>query len=158
MSGWAEERKVLQSWFATQWALLTTPVKGTDVPVSYEGQTFDPPKSGGAYIEMWLLGQDEGTQVSLGTPALNRYVGMVQFTINCPLVDGGSNAQARQIADALDGLWSGRRFQTTTGHIRCRVPGLRTLGNMDGRWIAVLTVPYLRDDIRPIPPPVALSQ
>jgi hypothetical protein len=156
VSGWAEERQVLEAWLASQWTTLAPPWNQTTCPIQYEGVEFDPPAAGGPYIAMFLVGASEGTQISLGTPALNRYVGMIQFTISCP-VGVGPNMMARQIADVLDRLFKGRRFQTSAGRIRCRVPGLHTLGEVNDRWVAVLTVPYLRDEIAPIPPPVGLA-
>ena len=158
MSGWSEERQILEVWFAAQWAALSGPWNAKTVPVEYEGLVFDIPPSGGPYISMFLVGSQEGTQIELGTPALSRYVGMIQFTISCPIGTGqGPNATARGIGDALDGLWKGRRFQTSLGRIRCRVPGLHMLGTQDDRFVAVLTVPYLRDETTPIPPPVGLA-
>jgi Bacteriophage related domain of unknown function len=158
MSGWAEERRVLQSWFADQWAHLAGPINAVSVPVEFEGQVFDTPPDGRAYISMYLIGASSGTQVSLGSDPLSRYVGMVQFTISCPIGgSGAANDTARQIADALHGLWKGRRFRTSGGRIRCRVPGLHTVGNSGNRFVAVLTVPYLRDEIEPTPDPVGLA-
>jgi hypothetical protein len=157
MSGWAEERQILEAWFAGQWATQPLPWNALTVPVIWEGQVTDPPAAGGPYIEMFVMDSPEGTQITLGTPALNRYVAMIQFTISCPIGESaGPNQMARQIADVLDGLWKGRRFQTTHGRIRCRVPGLHTIGNVDERWVAVMTVPYVRDEIAAIPPPVLL--
>jgi hypothetical protein len=155
---WAEERSILEAWFAAQWAALGSPWNAKTVPIEYEGVVFTPPANGGPYLSMFLMGASEGNQITLGTPALNRYVGMIQFTINCPIGSTPApNEMSREIADLLDGMFKGRRFQTSAGRIRCRVPGLHTVGEVNDRWIAVLTVPYLRDEIAPIPPPVGLA-
>ena len=166
MSGWAEERQILEGWFAKQWAnpALSVPTppflqwKTATCPVFYEGQVSDIPPAGGPFIEMFVIGSPSGTQVSLGTPALERYVGIIQFTISCPISNSvGPNEMAREIGDNLDKMFKGRRFQTSAGRIRCRVPGLHTMGQINDRWVAVLSVPYLRDEFADIPPPVGLA-
>lgn len=163
MSGWAEERKILESWFLGQWKLNAAPNNSAGVPVAVPGMLFDSPTDGRPWMSMDLIGSTEGVQVELGTPALDRYVGIVQFTINVPIgvtpaiTYAGPNQRAREIADALDRLWKRRRFITGDGTcIRCRVPGYHVLGTISQRFVAVLSVPYLRDEISGAPAPVVV--
>lgn len=159
MSGWADERKILEGWFQTQWKNNPAPNNAANVPVAYTGQIYDTPETGGPWMAMDIIGASEGTQVELGTPSLNRYVGIIQFTISTPIGrDGGASQRAREVADALEKLWKHRRFQKSDGtRIRCRVPGYHVIGpQTDMRFVAVLSVPYLRDEFATVPDVVML--
>lgn len=156
---WAEERQILESYFDKQWRQAAAPNNFATVSVQYEGQIYDTPTTGAEFISMWVIGTDQGTQIELGTPALERYVGIIQFTINVPIGRGGGpNARARQIGDAISALFKKRRFQMTGGGwIRCRIPGLKMVGEQaDQRFVSVLSIPYLRDEFSAAPAPVLL--
>jgi hypothetical protein len=154
---WSEERRILEGWFQMQWAQGSAPYNAVGVPVEYPGMIFKTPDDGRPYMSMDIFGPTEGMQVQLGTPALYRYVGIIQFTINVPIGNqGGAGDTARRIADVLEALFRSRRFQTSTGVIRCRVPGYKPLGQQGARFVGVLSVPYLRDEIANIPPIVLL--
>jgi hypothetical protein len=159
MSGWADERAILEGWFQKQWKNNPAPNNTAGVDVAYTGQVYDTPQTGAEWMAMDIISPTEGTQIELGTPALNRYVGIIQFTISVPIGRGGGASQrAREIADALEKLWKHRRFQKADGtRIRCRVPGYKVIGEQtDMRFVAVLSVPYLRDEFATVPDVVML--
>ena len=99
-----------------------------------------------------------GVQVTLGSPSLNRHVAILQFKISCPIALAlAGETLARLIGDALDSLWTTQYFTTAYGVIRMRVAQFKHIGQQNGRWIAILSVPFQRDETRVIPPTVPLS-
>lgn len=120
------------------------------------GQIEDTPPDAAPWIEMAFIG-GQGSQIELGSPAIFRHVRMIQFLISVPIGTAQSGkAVARAIGDALDALWANQHFETLYGVIRCRVPDYKETGPRSGRFEAVLSIPFLRDEQRSIPPIVRL--
>ena len=128
----ADERKAIESRLAAAWA--TTPIR-------YENVPFAAPST--PYVALFIL-DGEGNQVSLGTPALRRWTGIIIVQVFVPQ-DTGTQI-AKSYADTIGAIFDRAQFSSgNSGTIRCRVPSVKSIGITNG-WNQVnVSVPFIRD-------------
>lgn len=132
MSGFADEAKAIESRMQANWS--TTPVK-------YEGVPFAAVVT--PYVALFVR-DGEGQQISLGTVALRRWVGVIIIQVFVP-EDTGTR-QARIYADGVGAIFDRAQFSVdNSGTIRCRIPSVEMIGVRDG-WLQInVTIPFIRD-------------
>lgn len=129
---WEAERNAIESRLAANW---------TTTPIRYENVPFR--ETVGPYIALFIL-DGEGEQISLGTPALRRWPGVIKIQVFVPQ-DTGTKL-ARTYADILGILFDRAQFSSgNSGTIRCRVPSILHVGVTNG-WDQInVTIPFVRD-------------
>jgi len=128
----ADERKAIESRMAAAWT--TTPIRWENVPFA---ATSTP------YVALFIL-DGEGNQVSLGSPALRRWVGIIVVQI---FVQQDTGTQlARSYADTIGAIFDRAQFSSgNSGMIRCQTPSINNVGVTNG-WNQInVTVPFIRD-------------
>lgn len=133
--GWESDRSTIQNIVGTGWA--TTPVAYDDVPFDSTTVTDD-------WIKVSIV-DGAGTQISLGSDPCYRHVGIVFLNIFVLPRSSGDTAEkvARTYADSLATLFRG----VTTSGVLFRTPSLQRIGERDGYYQMLVTVPYQRDEI-----------
>lgn len=132
MSGFADERKAIESRLKNAWT--TTPIKFEKVPFD---QIATP------YVALFILDGD-GSQISLGTPALRRWPGIIMVQIFIP-EDSGTQIE-RTYADSIGAIFDRAQFSSgSSGTIRCRIPSIKSLGIINGWQQLNVTIPFIRD-------------
>lgn len=127
-----DARKAIESRLHTNWT--TTPIKFENVPMK---ETADP------YVAVFIL-EGDGEQISLGTPALRRWTGVIVLQVFVPADTGTKDAKT--YADSLAALFDRAQFSTgNSGTIRCRIPSIETVGDKHGWHQINVTVPFIRD-------------
>jgi hypothetical protein len=132
MSGFADERIAIEKRFHDTWT--TTPIVWGNVP--FAEQT-------GPYVALFIL-DGEGHQVSLGTPALRRWAGVIIVQIFVEQ-DTGTKL-ARQYADTIGAIFDRAQFSYgSSGTIRCRIPSITPVGIENGWFQINVEIPFIRD-------------
>jgi len=128
----ADERTAIENRLAAGWS--TTPIR-------YENVPFKEPTA--PYVALFIL-DGEGLQISLGTPALRRWPGLIKMQI---FVQQDSGTQlAKAYADSLGALFDRAQFSSgNSGTIRCRVPSTTEVGITNGWYQLNVTIPFIRD-------------
>jgi len=139
VSSFDDERKAIESRFATAWAAGAYAA----VPVAYENAQFDPPENA-PYVVVTIRPAD-GNQESLGSGTqLSRYLGVILISILVPSNTG--QALARNMADAAATMFRRAQFSAgSSGTITCRIPYMNVLGVQDGMFRIEVTADYQRD-------------
>lgn len=91
--------KIIETFFTTQWALLTTPPA-----IRYRNVPFKQPANG-EWVSFWIHSTNVG-QISLGTEKVERQIGTVAYIIVTPKNIG--DRRAKVIADMIGDIF---RFQ-----------------------------------------------
>lgn len=132
MAGFSDERKAIESRLAAAWT--TTPIRYENIPFAERSTP---------YVALFI-GNGEGTQVSLGTPALRRWVGIIMIQIYAPQ-DSGTNL-SKSYADTIGAIFDRAQFSSgNSGTIRCRIPSIQNIGVTNGWNQLNVTVPFIRD-------------
>lgn len=132
MSGFNDERAAIESRLATNWT--TTPIKFENVPFK---ETMSP------YVALVIL-VGEGLQVSLGTPVVRRWPGVIILQVFVP-ADTGTKL-AKTYADTLAAVFERVQFSSgNSGTITCRIPSIEAVGIKNGWHQTNVTVPFKRD-------------
>jgi hypothetical protein len=138
--GLESERQKIEQFFQSAWAGAT--------PVSYDGVAFEPPADESPFITMSIM-DGEGRQIELGTKHLDRYAGMVQHVISTKAEGTGP---ARVIADQLAAIWRSKQLALPGDQwITFRIPNVRSLGIINGRFQMVLWTNFQRDEFSTTP-------
>ena len=128
----ADERKAIESRLAAAWT--TTPIRYENVPF---GATSSP------YVALFVI-DGEGQQISLGTPALRRWVGIIMIQVFVPQ-DTGTQL-AKGYADTIGAIFDRAQFSSgNSGTIRCRVPSIQSIGIQNGWHQINVSIPFIRD-------------
>jgi len=127
-----DTRNAIESRLKANWTV--TPIKFQNVPFQ---ETAEP------YVALFIL-DGEGSQISLGTPAVRRWPAVIKIQVFVP-EDSGTK-QARTYADSLGAIFDRAQFSAgSSGTIRCRIPSIADIGVTDG-WDQVnVTIPCMRD-------------
>ena len=129
---WANERQAIESRLAAAWT--TTPIRYENVPFA---QQTTP------YVALFIL-DGQGDQISLGTPALRRWVGIIVVQVFVPQ-DTGTQL-ARSYADTIGAVFDRAQFSSgSSGMIRCRIPSVTVVGITNGWSQLNVTIPFIRD-------------
>lgn len=132
MSGFADERKAIEARMAAAWT--TTKIRYENVPFA----SLSTP-----YVALYIL-DGEGLQISLGTPALRRWVGIIMVQVFVPQ-DSGTQV-AKGYADTIGAIFDRAQFSTGgSGTIRCQIPSLKSVGVTNGWQQVNVTIPFIRD-------------
>lgn len=132
MSGFADFAKAIESRLQTNWT--TTPIKFESVPFR---------EMADAYVALFIR-DGEGNQISLGTPALRRWPGIV--IIQVLVKEDTSTRVARGYADTIAAIFDRVQFSVDgSGTITCATPSIQIIGTRDGYFQLNVTVPYHRD-------------
>ncbi len=113
----------------------------TATPIKFENVPFK--ETASAYIALFLK-DGEGTQITLGSPALRRWPGIIMVQVFVPERTGIQ--QARNYADGIGAIFDRQQFsQGNSGVFTCRIPSIEMVGVNQG-WLQVnVTIPYHRD-------------
>lgn len=124
--------QAIESRLQTNWT--ATPIQFENVPLA---------EPGAAYVALFIR-DGEGVQISLGTPALRRWPGIIILQVFVPERTG--TRKAREYADALATIFDRAQFSSgASGVISCHTPSIDTVGTRDG-WCQVnVTVPFQRN-------------
>lgn len=141
-AGFADERKAIESRFATQWAASDY----WATPVAYEGVEFRVPDPPSEHVRFFVR-SGNCDQITLGGPGgtvTDRYSGVIIASIFMPL--GQGTARARAIAEAVSGIFTRAQFSVgSSGLITCR-PSYLTLVPTQGLYQQFdVTTPFRRD-------------
>lgn len=127
-----DTRKAIESRLASNWT--TTPIRFENVPFT---ETAVP------YVALFIL-DGEGKQISLGTPSLQRWAGLIVVQIFVPQDTGTKTA--RTYADAIGAIFDRQQFASgNSGTIRSRIPSIRRIGITHGWDQTNVTIPFIRD-------------
>lgn len=131
MSGFRDAAAAIEGRLSSNW--LTTAIK-------YEGAPFTEPTA--AYVAIFIR-DGEGIQISLGSPAVRRWPGIIMLQVFAPEMTG--TRKAREYADSLGAIFDRVDFSSgNSGLITCRTPSIEVIGARDG-WCQVnVTVPFRR--------------
>ena len=128
-----DTRKAIEVRFKTAWG-TTTPIRFENAP-AIDG--INP------FVALTIL-DGEGEQISLGTPALRRWVGLIVIQIFVK-ADTGTQ-QARAYATQAGAVFDRAEFSSgNSGTIRSRIPSVRAIGVRDGWYQLNVSVPFIRD-------------
>lgn len=132
MSGFADERKAIEGRLKAAW---------TTTPIRFEGVPFQEVLT--AYVALFIL-DGQGLQISLGTPALRRWAGIITVQIFTPEDTGTQTGRA--YADTIGAIFDRAQFSSgSSGTIRCRIPTLTQVGVTNGWQQMNVTIPFIRD-------------
>lgn len=132
MSGFNACRQAIEERLSTLWT--TTPIRYQNAPFQ---ETANP------YVALFILDGD-GEQISLGTPALRRWAGVIMLQVFVPEDTG--HAQARSYADSLGALFDRAQFSVNgSGTIRCRMPSMTPSETHEGWYQVTVAIPFIRD-------------
>lgn len=113
----------------------------TTTPIRYENVAFI--ETNEPYVALYVL-DGEGHQISLGTVALRRWVGVIFVQIFVKQ-DTGSRL-AKSYANTIGALFDRAEFSVgVSGLIRCRVPSIHEVGITNGWYQINVSVPFIRD-------------
>ncbi len=128
----SDAAKAIESRLQTNWT--TTPIKFENAPFT---------ETASAYVALFLR-DGEGTQISLGTPALRRWPGVIIVQVFVP--EDTATRVARGYADTIGAIYDRQQFSTdSSGVITCGVPSVQLIGTRDGWFQMNVSVPYHRD-------------
>lgn len=132
MSGFEDAAAAIEGRLAANWT--TTPIKYEGVP--YKEAAVD-------YVALFIR-DGEGVQISLGSPAVRRWPGLIILQVFVPEMTG--TRKAREYADSLGAIFDRVDFSSgNSGLITCRTPSIEVIGVRDG-WCQVnVTVPFRRN-------------
>ena len=133
-----DERQLLESRFNTRWATYST---SSGVPIAWDNVEYAP--TAGTTFVRFSVYPGDAYQVSLGERPTHRVVGIIDIGIFVPQGQGTENA--RDLADIAAEIF--RNWQDTATKIRCRSPYLTRIGEEEGWFQMIVTVPYIRDEI-----------
>lgn len=124
--------KAIEVRLSTNWS--TTPIK-------YENAPFV--ETVAAYVALFIRG-GEGTQISLGSPSVQRWPGLIILQVFVP--ENTGVRKAKEYADDLKPIFDRAQFSSgNSGTITCRTASVETIGAKNG-WCQVnVTVPFRRD-------------
>lgn len=127
-----DARQAIEARAAANWT--TTPIRFENVPFQ---------ESAAPYMALFILDGD-GVQISLGTPAVRRWSGVILMQIFVQ-PDSGTKL-ARTYADSLGAIFDGQQFSAgDSGTIRTGIPSIRPIGIQHGWYQVNVTIPFIRD-------------
>ncbi len=110
-------------------------------PIKYENAPFPEPTA--AYVALFIR-DGEGNQISLGSPAVRRWPGLIILQIFVP-ADTGTR-KALEYADDLGPIFDRVQFSDgESGTITCRTPSTQIIGSRHGWQQVNVTIGFHRD-------------
>jgi hypothetical protein len=132
MTGFEDARNAIESRLAANWT--TTPIRYENVPFK---ETMAP------YLALFIL-DATGRQISLGTPAVRRWEGIIKIQVFVQ-ADTGTKLP-RTYADTVGAIFDRAQFSAgSSGTIRCRIPSAVHVGVTNGWDQVSVTIPFIRD-------------
>ena len=125
------ERIAIESRFKQYWDYVNIPIKFENVEYK--------PISGKSFVELYVVNGDAEI-VGLSTTILHRHVGIISIRINTPL--GIGTRKARETADLAAAVFRSITFSD----IICRAASITRLGELDGWYVHVVSIPFYRDE------------
>ncbi len=124
--------KAIESRLQANWS--TTPIKFENAPFA---------ETTSAYVALYIR-DGEGNQVSLGTPALRRWPGLIIVQVFVP--ENTGTRKAREYADDIGPIFDRVQFSSGgSGTITCRTPSIDVIGLKFGWWQVNVTVMFSRN-------------
>lgn len=103
-----------------------------------ENVEFNPPADGSDWIKLRIV--DETTdRVNIGNPGVHRAQGRIELEIYTGVNTG--TRTGKTYAATLASLFRDAQFNGIT----CREASVNTIGERDGRWITLVSVPFFWD-------------
>jgi len=124
------ECALLEARFASSWSTFS--------PIDWDNTDYKP-VSGTSYVEFRVI-NGFSTQASTGASQLFRSDGVVH--VKCMLEKSEGRKEADQFTDKAAGIFRGWRSSGLT----CRAPYVTRIGELDGWYQLLVTVPYFRDE------------
>jgi hypothetical protein len=124
------QNTAIRSRFHTNW--------GSSPPVKYDNADFTPPANA-AFVELQIVPGPE-TPVSLGTTVLYRNLGLISINVYVPVNIG--TAVLNGYCDTIATIFRGQNFSSIT----CRGANINRIGEIDGRFVANVSIEYFRDE------------
>lgn len=141
MASFEEERKAIEGYFSTQWALNTNTMK--TIPILYENSKQKQPTTDFAVFRVVNTDAKQAEIVGDG-PCMNRYFGLVQVDILVKPETG--TATGKKIADEVSKIFRRKQLVDGAGGISTfKIPSIRNYGTLGDRYRVVVTCPYQRD-------------
>lgn len=132
MSGFNSTRQAIEARLAANWT--TTPIRFENVPFQETGAPF---------VALYIL-DGEGRQISLGQSVTRRWVSVIILQIFTPSSTG--TRIGKMYADSLGAIFDRAEFSAgNSGTIRCRIPSMHTVGDVEGWHQINVTIPLIRD-------------
>jgi hypothetical protein len=114
-------------------------------PVEWEGRAFTRPTTSQPWLAVYVLKETSGEQVSLGDNPWYRRYSMIQININ---TENGLGREANDtIAQELSDLYIRKQIVDGNDTLDFFVPDLKPVGVRDGRYVQLLTIPYMRTSL-----------
>ena len=134
------ERARIETHFRDRWE--AGPLSNS-VVVVYENTNIKQ-LSGDFMIHRIATGDGKQLEIGGSGPVMHRYVGLVQIDILVVLGEG--TLQARKIVDVVSETYRRQQLiDSAGGIITFRVPGFRSMGNINNRYRVTVSCPYHRD-------------
>lgn len=132
-----DERNAIESRFRTKWLASAY----STVPIYFQNREFDP--AGASYVSC-IVKNATAQQISLGSPAIHRYIGVI---INDILVKVNKGTKpSKDMADAISEIWRNAQFsKNNSGRILCRTPRIVDLGRRGDYQQHRIETEYERD-------------
>ncbi len=132
---WEAERVTIVSAFKTAWEA------GSNLPVQWENQAFDPPADGGIFLSLSIL-RGQSTQAGMvgGGVAMYRHPGIVQIDVS--IAQGKGTRVGLELVDEIALIFRGKNISG----IIFRAPDIRRMLEPETSRIRfIVTIPYHRD-------------
>lgn len=126
----AQQKIDIESYLNTNWT--TTTIQWTNVKFNQPTKT--------PWIRCTIV-DGEGSQVSLGSTQDHEFVGVINIGIFVPL--NGTTALVQSYADTLFNLFVNKQI----GSVLTYTPSLNPVGEVEGCYMATLSIPFTRDEI-----------
>ena len=123
------QNSAMRSRFATNW---------TTTAIKYDNADLTPPANT-AFVVFEIHDADE-TPISMGNAILYRNYGIISINVHVPLNTGTKILD--QYCDAIALIFRGQQFSG----INCRGARKTRLGEIDGRFVANVSIEFHRDE------------
>ncbi len=127
---YAAQNIAIESRFHSSWAAAT--------PVKYDNVDFTQPVNS-VFVEFRIIPADE-YPASIGNGVLYRALGIISINIFAPLNSG--NTILTGYCDTAAAIFRGQSFSSIT----CRGARITRLGEVDGRFVANVSIDFFRDE------------
>jgi len=127
---YTDQNSAIRSRFNTNWASAT--------PVKYDNADFTPPANS-AFVALEIHNADENP-VSIGNGVLYRSSGIISINIYVPINTGTKTLNG--YCDTAAAIFRGQQFSG----VNCRGARITRLGEIDGRFVANVSVEFHRDE------------
>ena len=125
------ERIAIESRFKQNWDYFNIPIKFENIDYK--------PSPGTSFVELYVVDGDT-TIVGLSTTNLHRTVGIISIRVNTPI--GTGTRRAKELCDLATAVFREASFSG----IICRAANVTRIGEINGWYVHVCTIPFYRDE------------